>query len=292
MVRSRTQIPASILAALMIVAAGSAARAHDAVWSDWPNAPCINAFCPSWLNDPLFPPIDGEMKMRAYMDAVSLTLDKRIRATLPKIDGLPRQLLALKYYLSHTPREIRLGWAWTPQQALRYRKTKEYEAVIAEVEKVKAKFAELNPGYQLRVSTEIRTLIEQIANWNQMPSVLVASQGLIIECSRAMQDTLYHLPPAPHDLQRFRTFLAKYRVVVIPTVSVPGLSQHGQLKAFDFVVMKGDRIAAGTESETIRTAWDRAGWTSKLKEAVRQSGARFLGPLASPREPWHYTYAP
>ena len=38
--------------------------------------------------------------------------------------------------------------------------------------------------------------------------------------------------------------------------------------------------------------WDEAGWAAKLDAAVRAAGQRFVGPLASPREPWHYTYSP
>jgi hypothetical protein len=30
----------------------------------------------------------------------------------------------------------------------------------------------------------------------------------------------------------------------------------------------------------------------KLDGAVREASRKFIGPLASPREPWHYTYTP
>ena len=38
--------------------------------------------------------------------------------------------------------------------------------------------------------------------------------------------------------------------------------------------------------------WIDAGWASRLAAAMRDSGARFEGPLRSPSEPWHYAYVP
>jgi len=31
------------------------------------------------------------------------------------------------------------------------------------------------------------------------------------------------------------------------------------------------------------------GWGERLDAAVRAASRQFIGPLASPREPWHYT---
>jgi hypothetical protein len=76
---------------------------------------------------------------------------------------------------------------------------------------------------------------------------------------------------------------------VTPTLAVPGLSPHGQSRAFDFQVMRGSQLIAGPSSPS---SWDESGWTSKLQEAVRRASTKFSGPLASPREPWHYDYRP
>ncbi len=46
----------------------------------------------------------------------------------------------------------------------------------------------------------------------------------------------------------------------------------------------------GTVTATAGEKWDNAGWTAKLKKAVQTAGDNFVGPLASPYEPWHYVY--
>jgi hypothetical protein len=38
--------------------------------------------------------------------------------------------------------------------------------------------------------------------------------------------------------------------------------------------------------------WDSEGWTEKVRAAVTRASMKFTGPLASPREPWHYDYRP
>jgi hypothetical protein len=64
------------------------------------------------------------------------------------------------------------------------------------------------------------------------------------------------------------------------------------MRAIDFQVRRGTMIVAGPSTRTIATDWDAAGWSGKLDAAVCSTSSRFVGPLASPREPWHYTYAP
>jgi hypothetical protein len=91
------------------------------------------------------------------------------------------------------------------------------------------------------------------------------------------------------DVRRFENFLRGASTRATPTLGVPGLSPHGQARAFDFQVMRGTQLVAGPSSPS---AWDAAGWTSKLQEAVGRASAQFKGPLASPREPWHYDYRP
>jgi len=92
--------------------------------------------------------------------------------------------------------------------------------------------------------------------------------------------------------QALESFLLAYHPDPPPTVAAPGLSPHGQMRAVDFQVHQGDRIIAGPRTATIDADWDAAGWSSKLDAAVRAASSRFIGPLATPREPWHYTFAP
>jgi hypothetical protein len=64
------------------------------------------------------------------------------------------------------------------------------------------------------------------------------------------------------------------------------------MRAVDSQVHQGDRIVAGPMTATIATDWDATGWASRLDAAVRAASRRFIGPLATPREPWHYTFSP
>ena len=78
-------------------------------------------------------------------------------------------------------------------------------------------------------------------------------------------------------------------LAVPANLAVPGLSPHGQARAFDFQVFRGGQLVAGTDSTRIARDWRDAGWALRVAEAVRTSTA-FVGPLQSPDEPWHYEY--
>ena len=54
--------------------------------------------------------------------------------------------------------------------------------------------------------------------------------------------------------------------------------------------MQDGRIIAPTEVAKVRSVWEGQGWAGKLAAAMRDT--RFVGPLQSPNEPWHYEYAP
>jgi hypothetical protein len=230
-------------------------------------------------------------KLYAYLEAASKPLDGRIRGALMGIDEMPRRVLALKYYLRRAG-DVRSSWAWTPKQIMRYKGSMEYVRAVSEVEKVKAKFAELNPGYTLKVNTEVRNLTEQLRLWNETSSIIATGQDLYAACVKALRDTAYPEQFEKADLQRFIRFLGSVRAPVIPTVAVPGFSQHGQLRAFDFVIWQGDKIVAGTDAGSVGGLWDRSGWTARLNDAIMQASEHFSGPLPAPREPWHYTYSP
>ena len=95
--------------------------------------------------------------------------------------------------------------------------------------------------------------------------------------------------PTAVSVERFESFLRGATTRATPTLAVPGLSPHGQSRAFDFQVMRGPQLIAGPSGAG---AWDGAGWTEKVREAVTRASTKFTGPLASPREPWHYDYRP
>ena len=76
-----------------------------------------------------------------------------------------------------------------------------------------------------------------------------------------------------------------------PTSPAPGLSDHGQMHAIDFVVMKGHTKIADTKTATIGIQWDTPGWTQKFKgrddDELRIQCARRREPSKLKRKPRH-----
>ncbi|HEV2859411.1 MAG TPA: hypothetical protein VGX48_00235 [Pyrinomonadaceae bacterium] len=237
-----------------------------------------------------FPSPEPAGKLDAYLDAAARSLDPRQQAALAKIPETPRRLLALRGYLRAGDPGGR--WSWTDEEIARYKTTAEHAAALAEVEKVKAAFSSLNPGHALHVNTEVRSLDEQLKNWNRAESVAAAGEELLAACLRELEAPAYKEPPDDAGAARFGRFLKGQGVGRTPTIALPGLSPHGQGRAFDFQVTRGGSVIADTSSGSVSSRWDAPGWTEKLREAVAKSGARMTGPLESPREPWHYTYNP
>lgn len=237
------------------------------------------------------PSAQTDPRLARYMSAAAASLDSRARDALTKIDGAARQLLALRGYLRS---EASLGakWSWTADEIKRFESSSEYRAAMSEVEKVRRKFAEQNPGYDIYVNTQVRTLEKQIRFWNETRSVATAADQLLAATLRELSGPAYSDSPTPASLNRFRQYLKASRLATTPTVATPGLSQHGQLRAFDFQVQRGDQLVAGTDTSTIDSVWEAQGWTRKLKAAVTAASSKFKGPLTSPREPWHYEFVP
>jgi hypothetical protein len=97
-------------------------------------------------------------------------------------------------------------------------------------------------------------------------------------------------PIAAPDPAALRAALINWTSGDAAPLAAPGLSAHGQARAFDLQIEHGGRISAGLGATSAREQWDAAGWTQKLHAAVAAAGERFSGPLLSPYEPWHYAY--
>lgn len=234
---------------------------------------------------------DAGSKLNLYVEGTSKKLDPRVLGALAKIDGITRRLLALRMYL-RGKNTLVSRWSWSAEEIRAYKQSTEYKNAIAEVEKVRKRFAELNPGYSLHVNTEVRSLEAQIKNWNETKSVQAAADELLAAALTEISDPAYKEVPGLPSLLRFERFLKNHKVSPAPTVAVPGLSPHGQLRAFDFQIQQGDKLIAGTDAALIKDIWDGQDWTQKLRTAVTAASRKFTGPLSSPREPWHYTYTP
>jgi len=220
--------------------------------------------------------------------AIAVSLDPRVAEVLPRIDGAGGKLLALRSYLRSRER-LAERWSWSQAQIIAYEGSVEQLALNAELQRVREAFERANPGFELFVNPQVRSLDIQLANWNRNESVAAAS-------ARLLHDANASLGPAVADVARgapmLEALLMEHTPDPIPTVAAPGLSPHGQMRAIDFQVHRGDEVVAGPDTRTMGPVWEQGGWAGRIDRAVRDGSHRFVGPLVSPREPWHYTYVP
>jgi hypothetical protein len=230
-------------------------------------------------------------KLHAYFTSAARTLDPRPQAALRSIPNRARRMLAVTQYLRRRHLVDTL-WTWSPEEARAHQEAEHYRRAMAELRRVKRTFAALNPGYVLVADTNGRSLSAQIAYWNRERSVSTAAQELQDSCRVWLADDTYPATPDSAALARFLDQVAGYQPARLPTVAVPGLSLHGQIRAVDFAILRRGRLVAGTSSASIDSVWDGGGWSDRLRLAVTQASGDFAGPLEVPREPWHYEYRP
>ena len=232
--------------------------------------------------------VGAEGKLERYVRAAGEGLTTEQREALGRVNTDARRVLALRGYL-RAGSGASSRWAWSRERIESYEKSPEYAAALAEIEKVRREFESANAGYTLRVNTQVRSLDEQLKKWNENDSVARAGEELLQHARAELAGSIYTDTPTTVSVQRFESFLRGATTRMTPTLAVPGLSPHGQSRAFDFQVMRGAQLVAGPSGAG---AWDREGWTEKVRAAVTRASMKFTGPLASPREPWHYEYRP
>jgi len=233
----------------------------------------------------------GSLDPVAVLDAIAAEQDPRVSSALARIEGTERRLLALRAYL-RAGNSLSGRWSWTADQIHAYRQTEEYAALQEEIEQVSQVFAAANPGFELWVNPDVRSLDTQIANWNSNESVALASADLLEAFRQWLGSSAVRQLPTSELRKVAARFLMQFVPRPTPNLAAPGLSPHGQMRAIDFQIRKRDKLVAAARSSTIRTGWDEPGWTRRLQAAVRAGSDHFTGPLTSPREPWHYTYLP
>jgi hypothetical protein len=226
----------------------------------------------------------SEQRWQTWVVQASAPLDARAAAALQQVVPADRRLLALRAYL-RAGDSLAARWSWTREQLQAYPSSAEGQAAAADIDAVMAQFAAANPGFTLRVNRMPRSLEAQIAHWNENRSVGIAAAALV----RAL-DRQFGGGAAPPDSAALRAALINWTPGVAAALAAPGLSAHGQARAFDFQIEHGGRIIAGLDASLARAQWDAAGWTQQLHTAVAAAGERFSGPLTTPYEPWHYAY--
>ncbi len=226
-----------------------------------------------------------------YVTSISAQLDPRVGQTMEQLAGTGRQLLALRSYLRSAP-HLADRWSWTQEQIEAFEGSQEQRELQQEIDRVRTAFVAANPGFELYVNPQVRSLDVQVEHWNSNQSVQAAAAEIL-----AAAQALILAPGFPADRpeqarEALKAFLSRHTPVPTPTIAAPGLSLHGQMRAIDFQVHQGGRVVAGPSTATIATDWVAAGWAAKLDAAVRGASSRFDGPQATPPAPWHYTYVP
>jgi len=231
----------------------------------------------------------GTDPLPAYLTSISAQLDPRVAQTLAQLDGTGRQLLALRSYLRSAP-HLAERWSWTQEQVEAFEGSPEQRDLQQEIDRVRTAFVAANPGFELYVNSQVRSLDVQIEHWNSNESVRAAAEETLAAAQALMASPGFPADRPEQAREALKTFLTGHRPVPTPTIAAPGLSLHGQMRAIDFQVHQGGRLVAGPSTATLATDWAAAGWAAKLDAAVRAGSNRFVGPQASPPAPWHYTY--
>ena len=289
--RRRDFIIASVFIVLLALGLGRVSAQPSVGVPAIPRAP-LGASDSTRVDSIVAPVLDiatARRKLPRYMAAVAATLDPRLQRAIAKIRAGERRYLAVRGYVRREKR-VHTHWSWTAKEAAEFRKTEEYRAMMDTIAAIKRRFAATNPGHRLEVVTDIRTLENQIGKWNTVASIAVSGREVIDTSLVVLADTTYPEIPDSSATARFRAFLNGYELVNTPTVAVPGFSDHGQLRAFDFRIYRGRRLVAGTTTATIPGTWESPGWSCRLNEIVCATGDVFHGPLYEPYEPWHYTW--
>jgi hypothetical protein len=229
---------------------------------------------------------DPNAKLSNYQRAAAKLFPQKVEEALRLIGDSSLELLALRRYVRKAG-QLDAQWVWDHQHIREYEVGPQAMRVQGEIAKVTRKFEEINRGYTLGTSP-IRDLARQVRIWKRTHSVHAAAAFLRSKCLQEISAPAYPDVPGVGDTQRFRGFLRHCAVHPEPTAAAPGLSDHGQMHAIDFVIMQGKKKIADTDSASIPTRWVIPGWDKKLASAIKMSGSMFQGPLLHPPEPWHY----
>jgi hypothetical protein len=236
------------------------------------------------------PALASSASLNEYLLAATHDLSPAAKEALQRVGDPPRQLLAVRGYI-RAGQQLTAHWSWSAQEIRAYEASDEHRELLAEIDAVRDRFEAQNPGYSLYANTTARSLDLQLQRWNSNRSVGVIAGRLQEAALRELSADAYPAHPDAKATVRFANFLREWRPTpAAAPLAVPGLSLHGRSRAIDFQIVQNGRIIAPTEVAKVRSVWEEQGWTRKLATAMH--GARFVGPLQSPNEPWHYEYVP
>jgi hypothetical protein len=220
------------------------------------------------------------------------TLSKDLEYVFSEVTEKDRRYLAVRGYLAYPSLgrgTMEANWAFLPGSKID-------PDVDKALDKVIEKWVGPDATYSLGVIRDLRPLAQQKTAWNGNKTVKALGGQLLT--SLLTEIAKYDDTPTADGLKRLRKFILQQDVGGSSNAT-PGLSMHGQGRAFDFVVNKGGKSITdiSTAKDSI-AVWDGPNnWTGRLKDAADAANAdlktgRFDGPLKFPGlyEPWHYTF--
>jgi hypothetical protein len=225
--------------------------------------------------------------VREYRLAIAQQLPVQAADGLRHVADPSRQLLAARGYL-RAGQDLSSRWSWSADEIRDFESSQEHRDLLAAIATVRQRFEAANPGYSLYANTQARSLDLQLQRWNTNAAVGVVANRLHDAAMRELAAGSYPARPDAAALRRFAEFLKAWRPSAAAPLAAPGLSLHGRSRAIDFQIVHDGRIIAPTEVAKVQSVWERQGWARKLAAAMRDT--RFIGPLRSPNEPWHYEY--
>jgi hypothetical protein len=126
-----------------------------------------------------------EAQQQKWVRQAAADLPPRALATLQRIAGADRRLLAVRAYL-RAGSSLDERWSWSQQQLDSYPTTAEAKLAAADIDAVIAAFSAANPGFTLGVNRLPRSLEAQIAHWNENRSVGIAAAALVAALDTAV----------------------------------------------------------------------------------------------------------
>lgn len=226
----------------------------------------------------------GREKVREALAAIA---EQKDALTKRSMGAQPYQLLALRRYLRTGGAKLLANWPWTIDEQKGV-----YKDVITDLKRAaaatKRNFEAANRGLVLEF-TGARSLDRQAFLWVNNDSCLRAALNLMDDARTELAKSQYLPTPTAQAAAAFSEFLETYRFGrgEEPTNAAPGLSDHGQMKAVDFIVYQGGKKVADIKQALIKSQWTNTGYADKLKKAIEGTGLD--GPLRTPYEPWHYS---
>ena len=198
-------------------------------------------------NDPDLPAVSGDRTrmLDAYFASAVVQAGSKNTGGAPGHPE-PRAPHAGRRSLPSPPKPDRHALDLDTAEVRAHQTTEQYRRAMTDIRRVKRAFSRSNPGYILVADTNARSLRVQVTYWNREPSVAAAAEELQDSCAVWLSDDSNADRSDSVRRTRFLDRLASYAPARLPTVAVPGLSLHGQIRAIDFAILRGGSLVAGT----------------------------------------------